>query len=156
MGQEKTRAEDLAANQIDHLGVPLWRASTAFVEAMYSRAAERGFEGYSPADGTILAFLPPTGLTIVQLATRRGASKQATHEAVRKLVARGVLRLDPDPGDKRARRVTFTETGLDFVAALQEIKFDMQAEAEAAIGKDRADRLARDLERLHDLFTRKT
>lgn len=147
-----TRAQALTESVVDHIGVGLWRASTAFVDEMYRRAGDRGFADLSPADGTILAFLPPKGLTITDLARRRGATKQATHEAVRKLAGRGILDVLADQEDKRARRVCFTARGLDFVAALQDIKAEMHQEAAGALGEDGLATLDTALSVLADLY----
>ena len=129
-------AESLEASIVDHIGVPLWLTSRQWVREMYRRAALRGFADVTETDSEVLAYLPLKGLSISALARRRGVTKQAMQEAVRSLVKRGVLALEADPADRRARRVVYTRRGLEFVAAFQAIKRDMQAEVVAVLGAD--------------------
>lgn len=154
MEDRDARAKHLKDTMVDHVGVSVWLASNSYVAEMYRRAAAEGFDDMSIADGTIMGYLPFEGISIAGLAARRGATKQATHEAVQRLVKRGVLDLLPDPKDRRAKRVVHSERGLAFEAALQQIKRDMQREAEAAIGTEALAEMERNLDALRALFQR--
>ena len=70
------------------------------------------------------------------------------------LAARGYLETLKDPGDKRVLMVRYTKRGLGFVATLREVKTEMQAEAEAALGTHKASGLSEDLRRITGLWTR--
>lgn len=155
MNEQEKRAQELKASLVDHIGVSVWQASNAYVGEMYRRASEQGFDDLSVADGTIMGHLPFEGISIVGLATRRGATKQATHEAVMRLVKRGVLEIGPDPNDKRAKRVIHSERGLAFEAALQQIKRDMHSEVVSALGQNETSATEAALETISKLFERR-
>lgn len=60
------------------------------------------------------------------IASRVGVTRQAIHQTINELVEMGFLKLEPDPRDRRAKVVVFTETGAkiggDAVDALQQIE----------------------------------
>lgn len=60
------------------------------------------------------------------IASRVGVTRQAIHQTINELVEMGFLKLEPDPRDRRAKVVIFTETGAkiggDAVDALQQIE----------------------------------
>lgn len=45
------------------------------------------------------------------IAARVGVTRQAIHQTINELVEMGFLKLEADPGDRRAKVVTFTESG---------------------------------------------
>lgn len=122
--------------RVPHLGVALWRAAEGWRDEMLRRLAGEGFADMTTADSDLVALIGPSGLGLSELARRRGVSKQAAQEKVRGLAARGYLRLDPDPGDRRALLVSFDARGLAMIEALAGIKRAMQAEAEARLGPE--------------------
>lgn len=83
------------------------------------------------------------GTRQTELARRLGVSKQAVNQLVSELEELGVLERVPDPSDRRATLVRFTQKKgrslLDGLALLGEI----ERELEQAIGKER-------MEALHD------
>lgn len=147
------REKTLQSKIVQHIGVPIWQASNAYVGAVYRRAGERGFEEITESDSDVLAFVPVTGTNMVSLAKRRGTSKQATQEKVQRLVRKGALKIEQCPTDKRAKSVRFTARGLDFVECLQQIKKEMQAEAEARVGTSELQELSERLSVLVELFS---
>ena len=136
----------------DQLGVSLWRALNAWEEEMYARAADRGFSDLTAVDSEVLVWLPPGGMSISDLARRRGVSKQAMQQAVGGLESRGYVALTPDETDRRVRRVTYTGRGHAFVGALQAVKAEMQAEAERDFGTHKVHALMQDLTRIAQLW----
>ena len=60
------------------------------------------------------------------IASRVGVTRQAIHQTINELVEMGFLQLEPDPRDRRAKVVVFTETGAhigkDAVDALRQIE----------------------------------
>ena len=130
------------------LGVSLWRALDAWEDEMRARAADRGFGDIGLADSEVLICVPDGGASVSDLARRRGVSKQAMSQAVQGLTARGYLAPGQAAGDKRVKHVVPTARGRGFVAALHEIRVEMQNEAETALGTHKATLLTEDLERI--------
>ncbi len=59
----------------------------------------------------LLSLTPPDGMRVTDLAQRVGMTAQALGEFVRPLVDQGLLTLERDPADRRARLVTPTDRG---------------------------------------------
>lgn len=149
-GSDKRR--EVAAGQIDHVGVPLWRASMEFTRRMIESVQHRGFDDISIADSELLPFLDIEGTGLSEIAERKGVSRQAIHQSVHSLVKRGYLELVPDPEDARAKIARHADKGLRLVAAMQEIKSDMQHEALSALGQRKTAELTRMLDILATTF----
>lgn len=64
-----------------------------------------------------------------EIAARVGVTRQAIHQTLNELIELGYLRLEPDPGDKRAKVIRYTEDGarlgLDALAALKDVEEEL-------------------------------
>ena len=148
------RRKRVAKQQIDHIGVGLWQASNAFIQEMLRQVRARGFNDITIADAEFLPHLAISGTSLTQLAKKRRTSRQAVHQSAHSLMKRGYLSLETDPADRRAKIVRYTERGLDFVEALQEIKADLQKRAESRLGRKQLGELTKLLDDLTALFDR--
>jgi DNA-binding MarR family transcriptional regulator len=63
------------------------------------------------AHNAVLGHLPLEGGRTSDIAARAGITKQSMGEVVRELVEMGLLEMTPDPSDRRAKLVTYTERG---------------------------------------------
>ncbi|MFQ6554118.1 MarR family winged helix-turn-helix transcriptional regulator [Aestuariibius insulae] len=118
----------------DHIGADIWRAFKAFEAAMYADLDAEGFADISVADSDVLVLIGPKGTRMTALAAARRITKQAAHEQVRSLLARGYLELGPDPTDGRAKIVRLTDQGDALVKVLDAAKMDLHARVTARIG----------------------
>lgn len=121
---------------VDHIGVDLWVAARAFEQAMFDRVAALGFADVSVADSEILVAIPAKGARMTDVAKSRRVTKQAAQERIKSLIARGYLAVEPDPEDRRARRLVPTERGASLRAALDEVKRNLQSELLDTLGAD--------------------
>ena len=94
----------------------------------------------------ITRHLPLEGARLTELARWAGMSKQAMGDLVDQCAAWGLVKREPDPVDARARRIAFTASGLDWLAAFQAAVAQAEAEFQAAVGKDVATVVALGLE----------
>ena len=94
----------------------------------------------------ITRHLPLEGARLTDLARWAGMSKQAMGDLVDQCAAWGLVQREPDPVDARARRIVFTASGLDWLAAFQAAVAQAEAEFRAAVGKDVATVVALGLE----------
>jgi DNA-binding MarR family transcriptional regulator len=92
-------------------------ANRAFYQEMANHAMKRGYAGARPAHNSVFATLPLKGARTSDMADRAGITKQSMGEVVRELVDLGLLEMKPDPADRRAKLVTFTEAGLEHARA---------------------------------------
>lgn len=80
-----------------------------------------------------------------EIAARVGVTRQAIHQTINELVALGFLKLEPDPHDRRAKVVMYTESGArigrDAVDALHQIESALSSR----IGEDQMNALRKAL-----------
>ncbi|HEY3524379.1 MAG TPA: MarR family transcriptional regulator [Candidatus Limnocylindrales bacterium] len=98
------------------------------------------FVGDPPIDLTLLqwrtlvvATEAGDGLRISELAARVGASLPSASRLVERLVRRGLVSVEPDPMDRRARLVRPTAAGLELRTRLVERRRNLLAQRVAAI-----------------------
>ena len=86
------------------------------------------------------------GSRLTDLAASAGMSKQAMGDLIDQCDAWGLVRREPDPYDKRARRVMFTESGLLWLEAFRRSVAQAEEEFRQAVGRDVATVVALGLE----------
>ncbi|MBW8721667.1 MAG: MarR family transcriptional regulator [Polaromonas sp.] len=86
------------------------------------------------------------GSRLTDLAQSAGMSKQAMGDLVDQCEAWGLVTRQPDPHDKRARRVLFTESGLLWLEAFHQAVRQAEDEFRQAVGQDVATVVALGLE----------
>ncbi|MEM7723968.1 MAG: MarR family winged helix-turn-helix transcriptional regulator [Pseudomonadota bacterium] len=126
---------------VDHIGVDLWVAARAFEQAMFDSVAALGFADVSVADSEILVAIPAKGARMTDVAKSRRVTKQAAQERIKSLIARGYLRTEPDPDDRRAQLLRHTERGRALRHALDTVKRGLHAEIVQTLGPEDVDRL---------------
>ena len=109
-----------------------------------SNLAARGQVG--AAHVHITRHLPLTGARLTGLAHSAGMSKQAMADLVDQCAAWGLVRREPDPLDARARRIVFTPTGLEWLAAFRQAVRQAEAEFREQVGAEVATVIALGLE----------
>ena len=75
------------------------------------------------------------GTRINVVAERLEITKQAAGQLVGDLEQKGYVAREPDPDDKRATRITFTEQGWHFLVDAAEIKREVEAEYTQILGE---------------------
>ena len=86
------------------------------------------------------------GSRLTELAASAGMSKQAMGDLVTQCEAWGLVRREPDPLDRRARRIAFTPDGLLWLEAFRQAVAQTEAEFRAQVGDDVATVVALGLE----------
>ena len=97
--------------------------------------ARRGFPWHLTAVGDLLDHLPAAGISQAALTASTGLTKQAVQQSLDQLEHHGVLRREPDPADKRARRIVVTELGLRNLGERQAVLDSIEARARESLGK---------------------
>ncbi len=129
----------------DHIGWRLWQAAMLWRDAYLAEMQAAGHHWFGKAQSNVLAHLDPCGSRQTGLVERSGLSKQAVQQLVDDLEASGIVYRAPDPQDKRAKIVRYTDAGK---AALQDgARIKRQIEARMARGLGEGD-----LAKLHDLL----
>ncbi len=94
----------------------------------------------------ITRHLAVNGSRLTDLAHSAGMSKQAMGDLVDQCEAWGLVTREPDPHDRRARRVVFTESGLQWLEAFRRAVLQAEEEFRQAVGTDVATVVALGLE----------
>jgi DNA-binding MarR family transcriptional regulator len=84
---------------------------------MVREAHGRGRTDIKPAHNHLFGILGLDGDRSANLAARAGITRQAMGEVIRDLVDLGILEMVPDPQDKRAKIVRYTDEGRAFASA---------------------------------------
>lgn len=90
----------------------------------------------SAAHVHITRHLDAAGTRPTELAARAGMSKQSMGDLIAQCEAWGLVTREADPHDKRARRVRFTPTGLDWLQAFHDAVAQAEAEFVESVGVD--------------------
>jgi DNA-binding MarR family transcriptional regulator len=132
----------------DAAGRPAWRAFEARRDASFghlllkaarlwneravARVRAEGARGLRRAHTQLFPHLGPEGVRLTDLAARLGVSKPAVGKRVAELEAQGVVRVEPDPADGRAKRVRLTARGqrafLHGIGVMAELEAELSAE----------------------------
>ena len=119
------------------IGALLRLAWGRFRRRLFDAVRAAGFDDLQPAHFTLFRYPTMAGLRPTQLAEDAGLSKQTVNDLLRQLEANGYLTLEPDPADRRARRIVLTPRG---AAAMECSRAAAQAVAQEwaqAVGPER-------------------
>jgi DNA-binding MarR family transcriptional regulator len=94
-----------------HLIALVERADRALVTDLVSAAADRGFPEVRASHNAVFATLEAEGSHVSDMAARAGITKQSVAAIVRDLEAAGLVTVSPDPADRRAKLVRYTDRG---------------------------------------------
>ncbi len=134
MTESEDALKKLEAMRQENIGRLFLRAHRAYSTRAVVLLRERGHEGLSLAHTSLLANLDTSGTRITTLAERAGMTKQSMSQLVVDLEGRGYIQRNPDPIDKRAVIVHFTEKGWQFLRDSYEIKLILEREYAAILG----------------------
>ena len=132
------------------IGALLRMPVEAVRQRMLERLHERGFTDLDTAHLIVLQYPGPQDTRPSELAARLRMSKQALNYQLGELERLGYLERQPDPDDKRSKRITLTQRGTSAVPVIRDAVSEIEREWEAALGTERF-ALLRNL--LHDLNT---
>ena len=127
-------AAAIEALRQEHIGRLLLNAQRTYSLLALTQLRERGHEGLSLAHTNLLAHLEPTGTRMSTLAARAGVTKQAIGSLVGELEAKGYVRREQDPDDRRAVVIRYTDAGWEFLRDAHAVKQDIEATFTAALG----------------------
>lgn len=88
-----------------------YRAYRAMATDMVTTAHRAGYTGIKQSHNAVFATLGPEGMRAVDMAARMGITRQSMGEIIREMVALGILEMRPDPTDRRAKLVVYSEEG---------------------------------------------
>lgn len=95
----------------------------------------------------------PKGTRIVDLAARAGVTKGAMGQLVEECARLGLLELTPDPTDRRAKIVTYSKRGREFMAVTRRSAKRIEADFAMLLGAKKYETLRASLVSLREKIT---
>lgn len=126
---------DLLAMRQDNIGRLFQRAARAYSELAVKKLAIHDYGDLTLFHTALISNLDVEGSHISAIAGRAGMTKQAMGQLAKELEAKGLIQRVPDPDDKRAVLLKFTEQGVQFLETAYQIKLEIEAEYAAKIGE---------------------
>jgi DNA-binding MarR family transcriptional regulator len=133
------------------LGILLVLALRGFIDDLHSELARRGFADVRPPFGVVFRALRDGPLTLTDLATRLGVTKQAAAKVVDEMAAKRLLRRRASPVDARAKLLELTSRGRSAMATAIEIGNHLDARLRSSVGTAAVDSMHATLEAFVEL-----
>lgn len=128
------------------------RAHRALQSDMVRAAHRRGHAEIRYAHNAVFSTLHEAGSRATDMAERAGITRQSMGEIVREMVALGLVEMRPDPDDRRAKLVTYTELGLERARSGFGHISDLERRFADEFGDEQYETVIRVLERLVPLL----
>jgi DNA-binding MarR family transcriptional regulator len=112
------------------------RAATHIIDGIQRGLMERGFRDVRPAHGFAFVRISAGDATVAEVAAHLGVTKQAASQLVEQLVQRGYVTREPDPTDRRSRRLALTPRGWECTRAAQSAAAETTATWEQQLGPE--------------------
>ncbi|HET6167460.1 MAG TPA: MarR family transcriptional regulator [Marmoricola sp.] len=132
------------------------RLSRALQLDMAQEANRRGHVGIKNSHNVVFATLDPEGSRASDMAAQAGMTRQSMGEIVRELVELGVVEMRPDPKDRRAKLVTWTDHGLEVAREGYEHILEVEDRFAAELGAEQFARLRTSLVRMTAMLDEST
>lgn len=132
--------------------VLVYRANRTLQTNIVREANRRGSPEIKPTFNAVFANLTADGVRASDLAAKAGITRQSMGEVIREMVDLGILQMRPDPRDRRAKLVTFTEKGLAKAQEGREYIFEMEERLVDEVGEQAYEQARYVLSRLVSIF----
>jgi DNA-binding MarR family transcriptional regulator len=119
------------------VGSMLRRAWTELIDEGFDTLIAAGFDDLRRVHRAILRELLVSNLRPSELGAHLGISKQAANDLVREFEAKGYITLEPDPDDRRAKRIVATERGWQASELAQKVSRSVGRRWAAQVGEER-------------------
>src|SRR5690349_14068147 len=143
----------LAARKQGSVAQLLFQAARLYNERAIAQVRERVPEA-KLAHTRLFPYIDLAGTRQTEVARRAGISKQAVGQLVDELVAVGFLTREPDPDDRRALLVCFTDEGLAQLVAGFDVLDGIERALTERVGDATMARLRADLAQLVPVLTK--
>lgn len=128
------------------------RANRGMQSHMVQAAHRRGHPEIKHAHNAVFATLLDEGSRATDMATRAGMTRQSMGEVIRDMVDLGILEMRPDPEDRRAKLVTYTDAGRELARGGYQHLIDLETRFAEEFGEDEYHLVRKFLERLVPLL----
>jgi len=140
--------DDIRNVRDHHIGRLFLQAHRAYSAHAVELLRARGYEQLGAAHAAILPHIDLDGTRVTVIAERAGMTKQGAGHVIDDLERQGLVTRTPDPADKRAALVQFTDAGWDYLRAAHDLKVEIESEYSRLLGPDVFETLCADLARI--------
>lgn len=130
------------------LGILAAHLLFAVQDELYRELARAGYDDLRPRHGIVLAYLDASGSRATDIAARSGRRKQIVGRMVDELEAMAYVYREPDPADRRAKRIVPTRRGRAVMKLSDRIMTGIERQCARAVGETAYDDLVRDLQQV--------
>ena len=128
------------------------RANRALQNHMVEAQHRRGHPVVKHAHNAVFGTLQESGSRASDMATRAGMTRQSMGEVIRDMVGLGILEMRPDPEDRRAKLVTYSQAGRDLARDGYQHLIELEKRFVEEFGEDEYELVRKFLERLVPLL----
>ncbi len=128
------------------------RANQALQADMVREARGRGYEWAKHAHNAVFGSLSSNGDRATDMAARAGITRQSMGEVIRELAGLGVLEMAPDPEDRRAKLVKYTQAGREMATAGRQHIIELERRFAEEFGEEEYEIARRVIERVADIL----
>jgi DNA-binding MarR family transcriptional regulator len=148
--RRKLRQEDLEHYRQHNLGQSLMEVARHFQRQALAGFVNEGHTGLQASHQAVLTHLSLNGTRLSELARRAAMSRQAIGQLVDELEGLGYVERIPDPDDRRARKVRFTEKGSQLMLSGTRVGTSIHQRYTGILGAKKMERLRELLAELYD------
>lgn len=138
-----------------HIGRLFLQAHRAYSAHAIELLRVRGYDQLGPSHAAILPHIDLDGTRATVIAERAGMTKQGAGQVIDDLERQGLVIRTPDPDDRRASRIRFTEAGWDYLRAAHDLKHEIEADYTQLLGSDAFEALCTNLARIVEFERRR-
>ncbi|MFL6060215.1 MAG: MarR family winged helix-turn-helix transcriptional regulator [Marmoricola sp.] len=113
------------------------RLNRVLQQDMVREAHTRGYTELKNSHNGVFATLDREGSRAADMAAQMGMTRQSMGETVREMAELGLVKMQPDPDDRRAKLVTWTEEGLAMAQDGYQHILDLERAFSAEFGEER-------------------
>jgi len=128
------------------------KAASALGADMVRQARERGHSEIRLAHNAVFATLYGEAARTSDMAARAGITKQSMGEVVRELAELGLVEVKPDPDDRRAKLVAYTEKGIEVTTGGRRYLEELEERFAEEFGEEKYEHAREVLEKVIELF----
>jgi DNA-binding MarR family transcriptional regulator len=128
------------------------RANRELQTDMVRHAHRRGWTDAKYAHNWVFGFLGWEGARASDLAVKAGITRQSMGEVIRDLVDLGIVEMTPDPSDRRAKLVNYTERGREETRQGFDHIVDFEKRMIAELGEEAYEHLRLGLEKICEVL----
>ena len=133
---EDAKREEIIHKRLNNVGKLARQLSRDFSDRALKKLREHGYDNLTPFHTTLISNLDVEGTRLSTLAERAEMSKQAMSQIANDLEKQGYITRSPDPADKRAALILFTDAGWEFLQVAYDLKLEIESEYSQIIGEE--------------------